>query len=67
MTDVSVRALRSQTAALLRRVESGERVRITVGGRGVAELTPLVPRVWVSGRAMVDDLAAVRDQTEEAP
>jgi prevent-host-death family protein len=39
-TDVPQRELRNNTAALLRRVESGERVRITVHGHPVAELIP---------------------------
>ena len=39
-TDVPQRELRNNTAALLRRVESGERVRITVHGHPVAELVP---------------------------
>jgi prevent-host-death family protein len=39
-TDVPQRELRNDTAAVLRRVEAGERVRITVHGRPVAELVP---------------------------
>jgi prevent-host-death family protein len=47
--DVSVRELRNHTAAVLRRVELGERVRITVDRRPVAELAPLPQRAaWVS-------------------
>ena len=38
---VTVTALRDSTAALLRRVESGERIQITVRGRPVAELAPV--------------------------
>lgn len=33
--------LRNETAALLRRVESGERLRITVQGHPVADLVPI--------------------------
>jgi prevent-host-death family protein len=46
-TDVPQRELRNRTADLLRRVEAGERLRITVHGHPVAELVPLeegVPR-----------------------
>ena len=40
-TDVPQRQLRNNTAELLRRVEAGERLRITVHGHPVAELVPL--------------------------
>ncbi len=40
-TDVPQRALRNSTASLLRRVEAGERLRITVHGHPVAELVPV--------------------------
>jgi prevent-host-death family protein len=47
--DVSVRELRNHTADVLRRVEAGERLRVTVDRRPVAELTPLAARdVWVA-------------------
>jgi prevent-host-death family protein len=46
--DVSVRELRNHTADVLRRVEAGERLRVTVDRRPVAELAPLPARdVWV--------------------
>jgi prevent-host-death family protein len=40
-TDVPQRQLRNDTADLLRRVEAGERLRITVHGHPVAELVPV--------------------------
>lgn len=40
-TDVPLRQLRNETAALLRRVEAGERLRVTVHGHPVAELGPI--------------------------
>lgn len=40
-TDVPQRELRNNTASLLRRVEAGERLRITVHGHPVAELAPV--------------------------
>ena len=80
MTDVSSRDLRDHTAALLRRVEAGERLRINVNGRPVAELVPLGRPQWASGAAMkralreapadhglLDDLAIVRGQIAEEP
>jgi prevent-host-death family protein len=38
--DVPQRQLRNETAKLLRRVEAGERLRVTVHGHPVAELGP---------------------------
>jgi prevent-host-death family protein len=76
--DVSARDLRNHTAALLRRVEAGERLRVTVSRRPVAELAPLERPNWASGAALervlrealadpalLDDLASVREQTAE--
>jgi len=78
MSDVSSRDLRNHTADVLRRVEAGERVRISVNRRPVAELVPLARPRWSSGAAMerilrearadtalLDDLAAVRGQVVE--
>ena len=80
VSDVSARDLRNHTAAVLRRAEAGERLRVTVSRRPVAELVPLQRAPWVSGAAMervlrdtplddgfLDDLAAVREQTVTAP
>jgi len=41
--------LRNDVSAVLRRVESGETVVITVSGRPVAELSPTGHRRWVKG------------------
>jgi prevent-host-death family protein len=55
--EVSVRELRNHTAEVLRRVESGERLRVTVDRRPVAELVPLPSRVmWVPRQRMRDAL-----------
>lgn len=43
-TDVPQRELRNHTADVLRRVEQGERVHITVNGHPVAELGPIESR-----------------------
>lgn len=40
-TEIPQRMLRNDTAALLRRVEAGERLRITVHGHAVADLVPV--------------------------
>ena len=78
MSDVSSRDLRNHTADVLRRVEAGERVRISVNRRPVAELVPLDRPRWTSGAKMerilresqadeglLDDLAAIRGQVIE--
>jgi prevent-host-death family protein len=52
--EVSVRELRNRTADVLRRVEAGERLRVTVDRRPVAELGPLPARdVWVPRERVV--------------
>lgn len=78
VTEVSARDLRNHTAAILRRVEAGERLRVTVSRRPVAELAPLGRPSWISGaafervlreapadRGLLDDLAPLREQTIE--
>jgi prevent-host-death family protein len=44
MVDVPARELRNDVSGVLRRVEAGERLRVTVSGRPVAELVPLPTR-----------------------
>ena len=76
MSEVSSRDLRNHTADLLRRAEAGERIRINVNRRPVAELVPLGRSQWASGAVferilreapadagLIDDLAALREQT----
>ncbi len=41
MRTIAQRELRNQTARVLRLVEAGERVRVTVNGRPVADLVPI--------------------------
>ena len=80
MADVSSRDLRNHTADLLRRVEAGERLRVNVNRRPVAELVPLSRPQWTSGaamervlreapadRALLEDVAAIREQRVEEP
>ena len=55
--DVSVRELRNHTAEVLRRVERGERLRVTVDRRPVAVLAPLPARdTWVPRERVVEAL-----------
>jgi prevent-host-death family protein len=76
--EVSARDLRNHTAAVLRRVEAGERLCVTVSRRPVAQLGPIERTAWISGAAMervlreapadsglLDDLAPLREQTIE--
>ena len=44
MPDIAARELRNDVSAILRRVEAGEHLRVTVSGRPVAELVPLPRR-----------------------
>lgn len=81
MSDIPARELRNEISAVLRRVEAGERLRVTVSGRPVAELLPLqtkpsslrwedFQRSLEGARAdaeLSDELAAlVPDTTDEA-
>jgi prevent-host-death family protein len=76
--DVSARDLRNHTAAVLRRAEAGERLRVTVSRRPVAELGPIQRPAWIAGDAvefvlhhapldggLLDDLAPLREQVVE--
>lgn len=46
MSIVGLRELRQQASDLVRRVEAGEQVTITVAGRPSARLVPVAPRAW---------------------
>jgi prevent-host-death family protein len=80
MPDVSARDLRNRTAEVLRRVEAGERLRVSVNRRPVAELIPLARPIWASGPSiervlhdapadpgLLRDLAPIRGQVAEVP
>ena len=55
--EVSVRELRNHTADVLRRVEAGERLLVTVDRRPVAELVPPPARAaWVPRERVVRSL-----------
>ena len=49
MDAIPQKELRNQVGAVLRRVEHGETLTVTVAGRPVAELSPARRRRWVSG------------------
>jgi prevent-host-death family protein len=71
--EVSVRELRNHTADVLRRVEAGERLRVTVDRRPVAALVPLPSRTtWVPRRRVVEaltqaDPALARELADATP
>ena len=46
MTSVGLSELRHEAAALIRRVESGEKIAITVAGRVAARLVPITSSPW---------------------
>lgn len=78
MPDVSSRDLRNRTSEVLHRVEAGERLRVSVNRRPVAELVPLTRPMWTPGPSMervlrearsdaelMHDLAPIREQVIE--
>jgi prevent-host-death family protein len=69
--EISVRQLRNHTADVLRRVEAGESLRVTVDRRPVADLVPLPARsTWVKRQRVIDSLvqadAALAGELAEA-
>lgn len=81
MTDVAVRELRNNTAEVLRRVQSGEDITITVNGVPAAVLSPIrathkrrfIPKeeffrnARFADRGLLDDLRRLDDETDESP
>jgi len=56
MTEIPARELRNHVSAVLRRVEAGERLTVTVSGRPVAEIVPLDSRpTSISWEAFIED------------
>ena len=81
MTDVAVRELRNNTADVLRRVQAGEEVTITVNGVPAAVLSPVrtthkrrfIPKeeffrnARFADRGLLDDLRRLDEDTYESP
>ena len=82
MDDIPVRELRNDVSRVLRRVEAGERFRVTVSGRPVAQIVPLEDRPrfvdwdrfmadaerWRADPGLAADLAALLpDTTDDVP
>lgn len=74
--DVSIRELRNSTASVVKEVEAGERLTLTVNGRPVADIVPHLEQrdPWVpaaelrrilrdapADAGLLDDLADVRE------
>lgn len=70
-----MRELRQQASDLVRRVESGEAITVTVSGRPAARLVPIEPRVWRPAAELAglfagpgdDDWVADRERLDDAP
>lgn len=62
MPEIASRELRNDTAGVLRRVQAGEAVTITVKGKPVAQLSPARPdrRRWLSGVELAQRLKRVQ-------
>ncbi|NHN56578.1 type II toxin-antitoxin system prevent-host-death family antitoxin [Calidifontibacter sp. DB0510] len=52
MATIPQKQLRNDVSDVLRRVEAGETLTVTVAGRPVAELSPAQRRRWVAGPAL---------------
>ena len=52
MTVIPQKELRNNVGKVLRRAEAGEQITVTVAGRPVAQLGPIMEREWVSGPAL---------------
>jgi prevent-host-death family protein len=66
MSEVASRELRNDTRGVLRRVEAGEQVFITVDGRAVAQLRRLDERVtWLGRDRFLTLLGAQTDSSLE--
>jgi prevent-host-death family protein len=69
VTDIPLRELRNHTSEVLRRVEDGESMTVTVSGRPVAQLVPLPRRrrfiSWSQFQALHADNAADRQLLDE--
>ena len=52
MATIPQKELRNNVAGVMRRVEAGETLTVTVAGRPAARLSPMRPRQWVSGDAL---------------
>ena len=61
MDTVGLRELRQDASDLVRRVERGEQIDITVSGRLAARLVPATPKVWRRWDDVADAFAGPGD------
>ena len=54
MDTVGLRELRQDASELIRRVETGEQIDITVAGRLAARIVPVTPKRWQTWDAIAD-------------
>ena len=54
MTAIGLRELRQDASEIVRRVEGGEEIEITVAGRLAARMVPAAPRRWQRWTAIAD-------------
>lgn len=66
MSTVGLKELRQDASALVRRVEAGEEIIITVAGRPSARLVGAESRTWRSFSAIADLFDGQNDATWEA-
>lgn len=65
MARVGLRELRQEASELVRRVEQGEEIEITVAGRPAARLVGAEPRRWQHWAAVAEILAGRADPAWE--
>lgn len=63
MAEVGLREMRQDASELVRRVEAGERITVTVSGRPAAQLVPVDSRQWRSWNEVVDVFDGPTDAT----
>jgi prevent-host-death family protein len=66
MTAIGLRELRQDASELVRRVEGGEEIEITVAGRLAARMVPAAPRRWQRWAAIADLFTGRPDPDWEA-
>lgn len=66
MTSIGLRELRQDASDLVRRVEEGEEIDITVSGRLAARLVPAAPRRWQRWADIAALFAGPLDNTWDA-
>lgn len=60
---IGLRELRQQASELVRRVEAGEEILVTVSGRPAARIVPVGRRRWRTGREIASLLVVASDPT----